>query len=215
MTHAPLRAAGVTVQHHEQVLLAEIVGRARLLRRQVCAPDAKQTLLRRRDDGGGRGGGGRGRPLAGRAAEVRRQRAGSVLCHHGGQLFRFGVERVSGQHLAQVGEARAAQHVFVQDRRVVTALAEEGVRTAGQAERQGRGGVRHEATQGFERVEQVVSPRKEVHEVVVGARVEAPSRAALQHGARVAPVFQHDGDAGQGHGHDGAEVKEQRFGRRG
>lgn len=214
MTHAPLRAAGVTVEHHEQVLLAEIVGRARLLLRQVCAPDAKQTLLRRRDGRRGRRGG-RGRPLAGRAAEVRRQRAGGVLGHHGGQLFRFGVERVSWQHLAQVGEARPAQHVFVQDRRVVAALAEEGMRTAGQAELQGRGGVRHETTQGFERVEQVVSPREEVHEVVVGARVEAPGRAAFQHGARVAPVLKHDGDAGQGHGHDGAQVKEQRFGRRG
>lgn len=46
--------------------------------------------------------------------------------------------------------------------------------------------------------------------VKVLARVEASDRAALQHGARVTAVLQHDRKAGQRHGHcDGAlRVKE-------
>ncbi len=136
-----------------------------------------------------------------------------MLRHHSGQLLWFGVERVSGQHLAQVGDAGGAQHVFVQDRGVVAAMAEERRGSAVQAERKGRLSVRHQTTEGFERVEEVVSPREEVH-VVVGAgergRVEAPGGTALQHAGLVALVLQHDRDAGQGHRHGSAEVK-QRF----
>lgn len=200
-------AAGVTVQHHEQVVLAEIIRRARFRRRRVRTPEAKRTLL-------GRRGGGRRGPLAGRAAEVRRQRPGGVLGHHGGQLLRFGVERVSGQHLAQVREAGGAQHVLVQDRGVVATLAEEWRGSAVQAERQGRRSIRHQATEGLEWVEEVVSPREEVHVVVwtgERGRVETPSGAALQHASWVALVLQHYGDAGKGHRHDGAEVKPRRW----
>lgn len=210
---AALLAAGVTVQHHEQVVLAKVIRGARFLRWQFRSPEPKQTLLGR---GGGDGRGG-GRPLGGGAAEVRVwEGTGGVLGHHGGQLLRFGVERVTGQHLAQVRDAGGAQHVFAEDGGVVAALGEERWSSAGEAERQGRVGVRHQATEGLERVEEAVRPREQVH-VVVGARergrVEAPGRAALQHAGLVALVLQHYGDAGQGHRHDGAEVK-QRFKRR-
>lgn len=137
-----------------------------------------------------------------------------MLRHHRRQLLWFGVERLPGQHLAQVGEAGRAQHVFVQDRGVVAALAEERRGSSGvQVERQGRLSVRHQAAEGLERVEEVVSPREEVHVVVVAGergRVEAPGRTALQHAALVAPVLQDYRDAGQGHRHDGTGVR-QRF----
>lgn len=136
-----------------------------------------------------------------------------MLGHHSCKLLWFGVELVSGQHLAQVREAGGAQHVFVQDRSVVAALTEERRGSAVQAERQGRLSVRHKTTERLERVEEVVSPREEVH-VVVGTwergRVETPSGTTLQHAALVALVLQHYRDAGQGHRHDSAEVK-QRF----
>lgn len=75
-----------------------------------------------------------------------------------------------------------------------------------QVERQGCLGVRHQATEGLEWVEEAVSPREEVH-VVVGAgergRVEATSGTGLQHAGLVAAlVLQHYRDAGQGHRHD-------------
>lgn len=62
-------------------------------------------------------------------------------------------------------------------------------------------------------MEKAVRPGQEVHIVLVGvvgqsvgvlAGVEAPERAALEHGARVAAVLQHDGEAGQRHGHSSA-----------
>lgn len=161
MTHVSFQAAGVTVENPEQVVLAKIIGCARLFWRRFCAPEAEHTLLRRRGCRR-RGGGG---PLAGRAAEVRGQRTGGVLRHHGGQLLWFGVERVAGQHLVQVGEAGGAQHVLMQDRGVVSALHKKRGGSAVQAERHGRWSVRHQTAEGLEWVEEVVSPREEVHVV--------------------------------------------------
>lgn len=125
-----------------------------------------------------------------------------MLGHHSGQLLWFGVHRVPGQHLAQIGDARGAQHVFVQERGVVAALAEELRGSAGKAERPS---VRHQATDGLERLEEAVRPREEVH-VVMGAwqrgRVEAPGSTGLQHAGLAALVPQHCVDAGEGQRHE-------------
>lgn len=134
--------------------------------------------------------------------------------HHSSQLLRFGVEWVSGQHLAQIRDAGGAQHVFVEDRGVVAGLAEKGSGPAVQAERQGSLSVRHQTTEGLERVEKVVRTREEVHIVMrVGERswVEAAGRTALQHAGWIALLLQHYRDAGQGHRHDstGGEAKGQ------
>lgn len=199
MTHAPLLVAGVAVQHHEQVVLGEIVRGARFFRGRDSKP--APALLGR----GGRPGGG-GRPLAGGAAEVRGQRAGCVFGHYGGQLLRFGVQSVTGQHLAEVRQAGGAQHGLLEDRCVLGAVAEVRWGSPVHAEWQMRRGVRHQPTEGLERVEEVISRREEVHVGVRGARerarVESPYGAPLQHPAVVTPVLQHSRDAGQGHGHD-------------
>lgn len=99
--------------------------------------------------------------------------------------------------------------MFVQDRGVMRERRGSSV----QAERKGRLGVRYQAAEGLERVEEAVSPREEVH-VRVGARergrVEASGRAALQHAGLVAGlVLQHYRDAGQGHRHDSAKIRVQ------
>jgi len=207
VSHGALLAAGVAVEHHEQVILAEVIRRARFFWR----PEANHSLFGRR----GGGGGGAGRPLAGLAAEVRGQRPGGVLRHHGGQLLRLGVQRVAGKHLAQVRDAGGAQHVFMQERGVVLVVVGERRGSAVRVERQVRLSVRHQTTEGLERVEEAVSPREEVHVgvmgvgvmvvVVVGERgwVEASSGTALHHpGLEAALVLQHHRDAGHGHRHD-------------
>lgn len=128
-----------------------------------------------------------------------------MLGHHRSQLLRLGVYRVSGQHLAQIGEAGGAQHVFVQDRGVVAALAEERRGSTMQAELQGSLSVRHQTAEGLERVEEAVRPREEVHVVMVAGerdRVEASGRTALQHAGLVALVLQHYREAGQGQRHE-------------
>lgn len=209
MTHVLFLVAGVTVKHPEQIVLGEIIRGARLFRGRLRGPESVQTLLGRRRRPGGGG------PLAGGAAEVRRQRTGCVFGHYGGQLLRFGVRTVTGQRLAQVRQARGAQYVFLQDRGVLGALAEVRRGSAVQAERQMRPGVRHHPTEGLERVEEVMSPREEVHVEIMGARerarVETPCGAPLQHSSVVTPVLQHNRDAGQGHGHDSTVGVEGRF----
>lgn len=96
--------------------------------------------------------------------------------------------------------------MLLEDRRVLGAVAEVRWGSAGQAERQMRRGVRNQPTEGLERVEEVISPREEVHIGVMGAGERAreipPHGAAFQHSAVVTPVLQHNWDAGQGHGHD-------------
>lgn len=108
--------------------------------------------------------------------------------------------------------------MFLQDRGVLGALAEVRRGSAVQAERQMRLGVRHHPTEGLERVEEVMSPREEVHVGIMGARerarVETPCGAPLQHSAVVTPVLQHNRDAGQGHGHDSTVGVEGRFERK-
>lgn len=47
MTHVALLVAGVTVQHHEQLVLGEIVRDARLLRGRVRAAEPVQAPLGR------------------------------------------------------------------------------------------------------------------------------------------------------------------------
>lgn len=142
-----------------------------------------------------------------------------MLRHHSCQLLGFGEQRVSRKHLAQVGNPGGvrgggdAQHVFVQERRLVCALTEEW-RSPGcpscswQTERQSSLSVRHQATQRLERVEEAVRLREEVHEVMRSrerSRVEAAGRTGLHHPGWVALVLQHDGESGQGHGHDSTE----------
>lgn len=104
--------------------------------------------------------------------------------------------------------------MFVEDRGVVASLAEKGSGPAVQAERQGSLSVRHQTTEGLERVEKVVRTREEVHIVMrAGERswVEAAGRTALQHAGWIALLLQHYRDAGQGHRHDstGGEGKGQ------
>lgn len=176
MAYAALLAAGGSVQHHEQVILTKMIRLSRFFQRRVRDLNTKQSSLRWRGGGGG--------PLAGRAAEVRGQRTGRVLGHHGSQLFGLGVERVSGQHLAQVGDAGRVQHVLVQNRGVVVALAEERRGSPVQAERHGRFSVRYEATEGLQGMEKAVRLREEV-QVGMGTMerggIEAPGGTALQH----------------------------------
>lgn len=82
-----------------------------------------------------------------------------------------------GQHLAQVGRAGHAQHVFVQHRRVETLLA---VQRRAAAVR-----VRDQTTEGLEGMEEAVGLREEVHVVevvevgvgVVGAGKRGPVEA--------------------------------------
>lgn len=112
---------------------------------------------------------------------------------------------MTGQHLAEVRQTGGGQHGLLKDRWVVGAMAEVRWGSAVQAERQMRRGVRHQPTEGLQRVEEVVSPREEVHIGVMGARerarVESPYGAPFQHPAVETPVLQHGRDAGQGHGH--------------